>query len=195
MAGSKRDAEAFARRWAYRGDENQDTQLFWIGFFQDVLGLEDALDRLRFEVPVTTAASAHKGYIDVLIPSARTLVEQKSLGIDLDKPEERQGRMVTPAEQGAGYAVGLPLSQQPRYVITCNFQTFRVYDRERDALCKGAPLLEVALEDLPKNLAALQFLKGGGRGTVERGARRLRRGRAHHGQHPCRDRAALPRPR
>lgn len=163
MAGTKRDAEQFARRWASRGDENQETQLYWIDLFQSVLGVEDALERLRFEEPVVTdSGSAHAGYVDVLIPSASALVEQKSLGVDLDKPEERQGRMVTPVEQGRSYAVGFPLSQQPRYVITCNFQTIRVYDRERDALCKGAPQLQIELADLPKNVAALQFLKGVG---------------------------------
>lgn len=163
MPGTKRDAEAFAKRWAGRGDENQETQLFWIDLFQNVLGLDDALERLRFEVPVVTdSGSKHAGYIDVLIPSASALVEQKSVNIDLDRPEERQGRMVAPAEQGRGYAVGLPLSQQPRYVITCNFQTIRVYDRERDALCVAPPLLEINLSDLPKNLAALQFLNGAG---------------------------------
>ena len=140
MAGTKRDAEAFARRWAGRGDENRETQLFWIDLFQNVLGLDDALERLKFEEPVVTdSGSRHAGYIDVFIPSASALVEQKSLGVDLDKPEERQGRMVTPAEQGRGYAVGLPLSRQPRYVVTCNFQTVRVYDRERDALCAAPP--------------------------------------------------------
>lgn len=87
MAGTKRDAEAFVKRWAGRGDENQETQLFWIDLFQSVLGLDDALERLRFEEPVVTdSGSKHAGYIDVLIPSASALVEQKSLGIDLDKP-------------------------------------------------------------------------------------------------------------
>ena len=163
MAGTKKDAEAFAKQWAGRGDENQKTQLFWIDLFQNVLGLDDALERLKFEEPVVTdSGSKHAGYIDVFIPSASALVEQKSRGVDLDKPEEHQGRMVTPAEQGRGYAVGLPLSQQPRYVITCNFQTIRVYDRNHDPLCTGAPQIEIALEDLPKNLAALQFLKGQG---------------------------------
>lgn len=163
MAGTRRDAEEFAKRWAGRGDENQETQLFWIDLFQNVLGLDDALERLKFEEPVVTdSGSKYAGYIDVLIPSASALVEQKSRGIDLDRPEERQGRMVTPAEQGRGYAVGLPLSRQPRYVVTCNFSTIRVHDRERDALCTGDPLLEIALEDLPKNLAALQFLRGKG---------------------------------
>lgn len=171
MAGTKEDAAQFAARWALKGDENQDTQRFWIDLFQNVLGLEDALERLKFEVPVVTDSdSSHAGYIDVLIPSASALVEQKSLGVDLNKPESRQGRMVTPARQGAGYAVGLPLSQQPRYVITCNFQTIRVYDRNRDSLCVGEPLFELALEDLPKNLPALAFLRGKGEapGSVSR---------------------------
>ena len=163
MAGTRRGAEAFAQRWAGRGDGSQETQLYWIDLFQNVLGLEDALERLKFEEPVVTdSGSKHAGYIDVFIPSASALVEQKSLGIDLDKPEERQGRMVTPAEQGRGYAVGLPLSRQPRYVITCNFSTIRVYDRNTDPLCTHAPQLEIQLADLPKNVAALQFLKGAG---------------------------------
>ena len=121
MAGKKSDAESFASRWANKGNENQDTQRFWIDFYQNVLGVEDAVSRLEFEKPVSTDASTHEGYIDVFIPSAKTLVEQKSLGIDLAKEETRQGRKVTPAKQGNAYAQGMPLSQQPRYIIACNF--------------------------------------------------------------------------
>lgn len=161
MPGMKSDAVAFSRKWANRGNENQDTQLFWIDLFQHVLGLDDAVSRLEFERPVATAASAHEGYIDVLIPSAKTLVEQKSLGIDLSKVETRQGRKVTPAQQGLAYAQGMPLSQQPRYIIACNFAEFWVYDRERDSLCRE-PVFRLSLADLSKNLAAIQFLKGAG---------------------------------
>lgn len=161
MPGKKADAVAFSHKWANRGNENQDTQLFWIDLFQHVLGLDDAVSRLEFERPVATAASTHEGYIDVLIPSAKTLVEQKSLGIDLSKVETRQGRKVTPAQQGLAYAQGMPLSQQPRYIIACNFAEFWVYDRERDSLCRE-PIFRLALADLSKNLAAIQFLKGTG---------------------------------
>lgn len=160
MPGKKADAEAFASRWANKGIENQDTQRFWIDFYQNVLGVEDAVSRLEFEKPVSTDASAHDGYIDVFIPSAKTLVEQKSLGIDLAKEETRQGRKVTPAKQGNAYAQGMPLSQQPRYIIACNFSDFWVFDRERDSLCRE-PLFKLPLAELPKNLAAIQFLKGG----------------------------------
>lgn len=157
----KADAERFVRDWRGRGNEDQDTQLFWIDLFQNVLGVEDALDRLRFEVPVSTAASDHKGFIDVLIPSAKVIVEQKSLGVDLSKPERRQGRMVTPAQQANGYIEGMGLAQQPRYVIACNFSEFWIYDRNIDSLFKE-PMLKLSLDDLPKNLPALQFLKGSG---------------------------------
>lgn len=160
MPGKKADAEAFASRWANKGNENQDTQRFWIDFYQNVLGVEDAVSRLEFEKPVSTDASTHDGYIDVFIPSAKTLVEQKSLGIDLAKEETRQGRKVTPAKQGNAYAQGMPLSQQPRYIIACNFVEFWVFDRERDSLCRE-PLFKLPLAELPKNLAAIQFLKGG----------------------------------
>lgn len=160
MPGKKADAEAFASKWANKGNENQDTQRFWIDFYQNVLGVEDAVSRLEFEKPVSTDVSAHDGYIDVFIPSAKTLVEQKSLGIDLAKEETRQGRKVTPAKQGNAYAQGMPLSQQPRYIIACNFSDFWVFDRERDSLCRE-PLFKLPLAELPKNLAAIQFLKGG----------------------------------
>lgn len=160
MPGKKADAEAFASKWANKGIENQDTQRFWIDFYQNVLGVEDAVSRLEFEKPVSTDASAHDGYIDVFIPSAKTLIEQKSLGIDLTKEETRQGRKVTPAKQGNAYAQGMPLSQQPRYIIACNFAEFWVFDRERDSLCRE-PLFKLPLAELPKNLAAIQFLKGG----------------------------------
>ncbi len=162
MAGTKADAEKFAREWAGKGDENQDTQRFWIAFFQDVLDCPDAISRLRFEVPVATAASEHKGYIDVLVPSAGVIVEQKSLGIDLAKPEKRQGRMVTPAQQALAYAQGMNLSEQPRYIVACNFSEMWVYDREDDALCKNEPRFCLPLCELAKNLPAVQFLKGVG---------------------------------
>lgn len=162
MAGSKADAEAFAKRWAGRGDETQEGRSYWIDLFQNVLGVEDAIERLKFEVPVhTDSGSTHAGYIDVLIPSASALVEMKGRDVDLDKREVRQGREVTPAEQGRGYAVGLPLNQQPRYVIACNFREIRVYDRNVNPLCTGDEYLRLELEELPKNLPALKFLNGG----------------------------------
>ena len=169
MASSKKAAEEFVKRWTGKGNEEQDKHLYWIGLFQDVLGLTDALDRLKFEQPVHTKASDHQGFIDVLIPTASVIVEQKGIGHDLSKAEVRQGRKVTPAQQALAYTEGLPLSQKPRYVIASNFAEMWVYDTERDPLCKGDPLI-IKLEDLPKNLPAIQFLAGKGQApeTIQR---------------------------
>ena len=169
MASSKKAAEEFVKRWTGKGNEEQDKHLYWIGLFQDVLGLSDALDRLKFEQPVHTKASDHQGFIDVLIPTASAIVEQKGIGHDLSKAEVRQGRPVTPAQQALAYTEGLPLSQKPRYVIASNFAEMWVYDTERDPLCKGDPLV-IALADLPKNLPAIQFLAGKGQApeTIQR---------------------------
>ncbi|MBQ6524284.1 MAG: class I SAM-dependent DNA methyltransferase, partial [Atopobiaceae bacterium] len=169
MASSKKAAEEFVKRWTGKGNEEQDKHLYWIGLFQDVLGLTDALDRLKFEQPVHTKASDHQGFIDVLIPTASVIVEQKGIGHDLSKAEVRQGRKVTPAQQALAYTEGLPLSQKPRYVIASNFAEMWVYDTERDPLCKGEPLI-IKLADLPKNLPAIQFLAGKGQApeTIQR---------------------------
>ncbi|MST73384.1 hypothetical protein FYJ68_09770 [Olsenella sp. CA-Schmier-601-WT-1] len=106
-------------------------------------------------------ASDHQCFIDVLIPTASVIVEQKGIGHDLSKAEVRQGCPVTPSQLALAYTEGLPLSQMPHYVIASNFAEMWVYDTERDPLCKGEPLV-IALEDLPKNLPAIQFLAGRG---------------------------------
>lgn len=38
--------------------------------------------------------------------------------------------MKTPLVQALDYVEELPRLEQPRFVVTCNFETFRVYDRD-----------------------------------------------------------------
>ena len=66
------------------------------------------------------------------IADAKTIIEQKSLGVDLDKPEERQGVMVTPFEQARNYANMLPNSQRPDYIIVCDFNIFRIHNLNKE---------------------------------------------------------------
>lgn len=40
--------------------------------------------------------TSRRGFIDVTISDVTTIINQKSLGVDLDKSEERQRVMVTP---------------------------------------------------------------------------------------------------
>lgn len=85
----------------------------------------------------------------------------KGRDIDLDKKEIRQGREVTPAEQGRASAVGLPLNQQPRYVIACNFREIRVYDRNVNPLCTGDEYLRPELKSSPRTYPPSSSSTGG----------------------------------
>lgn len=146
----KQRAEEFIDRWRGRGDEKQETQLFWLDLMQNVLGLQHTIESTKFEYK-----TAGNGFIDVLCPDARFLVEQKSSDIDLDKPEPRQGTMVTPVQRAVRYSDNLPLSLKPSKICVCNFQRFRLYDLEADPRAKGEPADDFALEDLFDHLGNL----------------------------------------
>lgn len=139
----KKSRKAFVDTWNGRGYEKGETQQFWLSLLTNVLGYEHN-DTVLFEHHTTTG-----GFIDVWIRQSDVMIEQKSIEVDLDKPEIRQGEMKTPLQQVQDYAASLPITEQPRYLITCNFKSFRVYDRTKfgdKALADNAFLFE--LEDL-----------------------------------------------
>ena len=61
----KQQINAFIEKWKDRGDEKQDTQLFWLGFMEDVLGIQDARELIEFEHELWIAGKPK--YIDVCI--------------------------------------------------------------------------------------------------------------------------------
>ena len=144
-------AREFAQTWAGKGYEKGDTATFWLELLRTVVGMRDVSTDVRFE-PRTAAG----GFIDVVIPKAKTIVEQKSLGVDLDKPELRQGVMVTPFEQAKRYADALPNSQRPDFIIVCNFETFRVHNLDTEK--PSEKYLEFTLQELPGQFHLLDFL-------------------------------------
>ena len=116
------NARAFAKASEGRGFEKGDTAIFWNSLLRTVVGMEDITANVRYE-----ARTESKGFIGVVMADAKTIVEQKALGIDLDKPEKRQGVMVTPFEQALRYANSLPNTQRPDYIIVSNFSQFRIH--------------------------------------------------------------------
>lgn len=94
--------------------------------------------------------------IDVFVSDHNFLCEQKSWGIDLDKPEPRNGGMETPLQQAMWYARHLPYSERPRWVMTCNFGTFRLYDLDNER--PEDTVQEFSLEELQDSLYLLSFL-------------------------------------
>ena len=122
-------AKEFAKKWQNIGDEKQDTQRFWMELLQNVYGIDNPADFIGFEQRVQLG---HISYIDAMIPATHTMIEQKSLGKDLNAPiKQSDGTLLTPAEQAKRYAAALPYSERPRWIVSCNFKEFHVLDMER----------------------------------------------------------------
>lgn len=116
-------ARKFALEWNGHGYEKGETQKFWRTLLKNIFGVEEPDNICKYEVQVP------QGFIDILIPSTKVLIEQKSLGVDLSKiARQADGEYLTPFEQAKRYAEALPFSMRPRWIVTCNFQEFRIYD-------------------------------------------------------------------
>lgn len=162
---TKKQIREFIDRWDGQGHEKQETQKFWLDLMQNVLGMTNAIHDTEFE-----HKTASGGFIDVLCPDARFLVEQRSAGVDLDKKEPRQEGQVTPVEQALRYADNLPFSLKPSVICTCNFQRFRFYDLERDPRATGSPVADFTLRELGDHIDTLAgvFDTGNSRIVAER---------------------------
>ncbi len=148
----KKAAKDFAQRWQGKGYEKGQSQQFWIDLLVNVYGVEDIAGFISFEDQVHLD---HTSFIDGYIKSTRVMIEQKSIGKDLRKPiKQSDGSLLTPFQQAKRYVTELPLSQHPRWIITCNFEEFLVYDMEKP---NGEPE-QIFLKDLAKDFYRLQFL-------------------------------------
>lgn len=148
-------AKQFAETWAHRGAEKQETQPFWISLLRDVFGIEKPEEYIKFEVPVLLD---HTSFIDGHIPSVKVLIEQKSIDLDLNTPaKQSDGQFLTPFEQAKRYGDWLSVSEHPRWIVTCNFKTFQIYDMEHPH--EDPEVVE--LKDLPQEFYRLQFLVDG----------------------------------
>lgn len=156
MAINHKAAKEFAKRWAGKSwSEDQFAGVFWIDLLKSVYDIEcNDTSNVIFEY--RTSAS---GKIDLWLRNLSTMVEMKSSGVDLDKPEPRQGEMKTPFKQVYDYAVSFPRSEQPDYLITCNFEKFRVYSRkEYGDLNLESKAQEFTVEELGDKPEYLSFL-------------------------------------
>lgn len=148
----KAAAKKFAADWKGKGNEKSDTQKFWMSLLREVYGVEDPKSYIDFEDPVILK---HTNFIDGYISATKVLVEQKGLHVNLRKAiRQSDGSMLTPDQQARRYILGLPLSKHPRWLITCNFSEFLVYDMEKP----NSEPEQILLKDLPKEYYRLQFL-------------------------------------
>ena len=145
-------AKKFSEYWQGKGYEKGESQPFWLALLRDVFGVEHPEQYITFEDQVHLD---HTSFIDGRILKTKVLIEQKGLNKDLQKPiKQSDGSLLTQFEQAKRYITELPVSQHPRWVVTCNFSTFLVYDMEQP---QKEPEI-IFLKDLEKEFHRLNFL-------------------------------------
>ena len=158
----KAAAKAFSDFWKDKGYEKGESQAFWLSLLRDVYGVEHSEQYISFENQVKLD---HTSFIDGYIEKTHVMIEQKSLGKDLRKGiPQSDGSLLSPFQQAKRYAAELPYSQRPRWIITCNFAEFLVYDMEKP---NGEPE-QILLKNLPEEFYRLQFLVDTGNHDFEK---------------------------
>ncbi len=148
----RKAAKAFSEFWKGKGYEKGESQAFWLSLLRDVLNVEHPEQYIKFENQVHLD---HTSFIDGFIETTHVLIEQKGVDKDLRKSiKQSDGTFLNPFQQAKRYAAELPYSKRPRWIITCNFEEFLIYDMEKPT---GEPE-SILLCDLPKEYYRLQFL-------------------------------------
>lgn len=136
----KSRAILFSKEWESETSEVAEAKSFWDNFF-NVFGIS----RRRvatFETRVTLH-ERKDGFIDLLW-KGHLLVEHKSAGRDLDRAYR----------QAKDYFPGLKDHELPKFILVCNFQTFRLYDLDENTLH------EFELKNLAANVQHFGFIAG-----------------------------------
>ena len=136
------NVKKFVNHWSNRGYEKGECQPFWLSLLRDVFDSDEPETFISFEVPIP------HGFIDALIPDTKVLIEQKSSSVNLDDEEIFR--------QAKRYNDALEYSRKARWIITCNFREFRVFDMDKK-FPEREPL-KISLYELPKKFTALNFL-------------------------------------
>ena len=109
-----RQADQFVLTWKdAAGDERQQAQMF-VRDLLTIYGLSDSRAAL-YEHRAKRTSTGRQGYIDALVPGILA-IEMKSLGEDLEKAET----------QALDYLNDLPEAEFPDWVLTSDFNTFRL---------------------------------------------------------------------
>ena len=145
-------AKKFAEDWKDKGYEKGDSQKFWLALLNRVYGIAEPDKYISFEDKIKLDNTS---FIDGYIPSKQILIEQKSLGKSLKTAIlQSDGTKLTPFQQAKRYSANLPFSKRPRWIITCNFESFLVYDMENP----NSEPEEILLKDLETDYYRLNIL-------------------------------------
>jgi hypothetical protein len=145
-------AKDFANFWKDKGYEKGQSQAFWLSLLRDVFGIEHPEEFISFEDQVHLD---HTSFIDGYIDKTKVMIEQKSIDKSLRAAiKQSDGTLLTPFQQAKRYSADLAYSKRPRWIVTCNFKEFYVYDMEQP---NGEPEI-IKLENLEKEYYRFSFL-------------------------------------
>ena len=152
----KREASRrFIQKWSGKGKEDEDDRSYWLDILQRIMRCDDATDRIEFQKKVIV--DGHTKRIDAYIPETKIIIEQKSLGIALDKKIHQSGGIdLTPYEQAKRYNDNLPSSEKARWIVTSNFAEIWVYDMDTREPEKN--ITKINIKDLQNHYSMLEFL-------------------------------------
>lgn len=143
----------FYNKWVNRGKEDEDDRSYWLDILTRILGVENATDHIDFQKKVIVDGNTKR--IDVYIPETRIIIEQKSLGIALDKKVHQSGGLnLTPYEQAKRYNDNLPFDEKARWIITSNFAEIWIYDMNM----RIPEPVKITLDDLQSKYNSLDIL-------------------------------------
>jgi type I restriction-modification system DNA methylase subunit len=146
-------ARQFFQKWANKGKEDEDDRSYWIDILTRILGVEDVTDHIVFQKKVIVDGNTKR--IDAYIPETKVLIEQKSLGIALDKKILQSGGItLTPYEQAKRYNDHLPYDERARWIVTSNFAQIWIYDMNMPV---PTPL-KLEIQNLQSQYSVLDFL-------------------------------------
>ena len=136
--------------------------MFWLSLLRNVLGVEKPEEFIEFEEKVKIDNTS---FIDGHIHATHVIIEQKSLDKDLRKGvKQSDGSFLTPFQQAKRYSIELPYTERPRWIVTCNFKEFLIYDMQKPT---GDPE-SLLLKDLPKEYYRLKFLVDTGNDQIKK---------------------------
>lgn len=155
-------AKEFAEFWEDKGYEKGESQQFWLSLLRNVLGVEKPEEFIEFEEKVKIDNTS---FIDGHIHATHVIIEQKSIDKDLRKGvRQSDGSFLTPFQQAKRYSIELPYTERPRWIVTCNFKEFLIYDMQKPT---GDPE-SLLLKDLPKEYYRLKFLVDTGNDQIKK---------------------------
>lgn len=160
---NSKELKDFIKTWQSQGSEVADKVTFW-NTLLEILGVPkqqiENKTYIEYEKPIKLKENEKfHGSIDAYIPSTKVLIEQKSNGVDLFKPESRPNggdiEKITPFEQAKRYDNHLGSKEKANFLVLSNFNQIVIYDVRESVDVKP---LTINLKDLEKDLYLLDFL-------------------------------------